>query len=413
MARQLLIGLYSPFFGSTYGGGEKYFGTVAEALRDAYPQHRIEILSAAPVDLDRYRDMLNLDLEGVSVRGGVSRGGGLGRRLRNVPQLRPFIDLALCARLAPATARYDLLLSMVYVLPAFSRARRGVVLCQFPYPLDAPRLRLRGRLVYAPYRFLRRLLLGDELGSFQRVICQSEYVRRWVRELWRRDSLVVNPPIELPAEEPDWDAKDKVIVSVGRFFASGHSKRHDVMARAFRELCDEGLRGWELHLVGSVHRGSPADVAYFERVQELAHGYPIHVHPDAPGATVDELYWRASVYWHAAGYGVDETARPAEIEHFGMTTVEAMGRGVVPIAIGQGGQLEVIEDGITGFLWHDLADLKRRTLDLVADPELRRRMGEAARRESQGYSVACFKSRMVDAVAPVVGELERENLASG
>ena len=307
MGRPLKIGLYSPFFGSTYGGGEKYLGVTAEALRDAYPEAEVEILSTVPVDVSRYERMLGLDLSGLRFRAGNPRPGGLKRMLARTRPLRPYRDLAVSAQAARATAGYDLFLSMVYVLPAGTRARRSVILCQFPYdvrltgsPPGIPSVAFQ--LYMLPYRLISPRLLGRQVDDFQLVVSQSEYVRGWVRRLWERDSLVVNPPIDLPEPEPDWEAKQSVVLSVGRFFASGHSKRHDLMAQAFRDLCDGGHTGWELHLVGSLHRDHSADLEYFERVRRLADGYPIHVHPDAPAEVLIDLYRRASIYWHAAGF---------------------------------------------------------------------------------------------------------------
>jgi len=59
---------------------------------------------------------------------------------------------------------------------------------------------------------------------------------------------------------------------------------------------------------------------------------------------------------------------PAAQEHFGMTTAEAMGYGAVPVAIGSGGQPEVVDDGVDGFLWRDVDQLKAKTRALVDDP---------------------------------------------
>src|SRR5205823_5099506 len=186
----------------------------------------------------------------------------------------------------------------------------------------------------------------------------------------------------------------------GRFFTGGHEKRHDLMARAFRELCDAGLTGWELHLAGSVHRDGH-NAHYFETVRQLAEGYPIHLHPDAPYAQVQDLYRRASIYWHAAGYQANG-GDPAAQEHFGMTTAEAMGYGAVPVAIGSGGQPEVVQDGVDGYLWTDIDQLKAKTLALVNDPQLRQRLGVKARAASQRFSRQRFVRQIVAALAPLV-----------
>jgi glycosyltransferase involved in cell wall biosynthesis len=398
-ARPPRIGLYSPFFGSTFGGGEKYLGETAEALRDAFPGAEVEILSPVAADVPRYESMLSLHLDGIHFRAANPQSGGFRRSLAKVPALRRFRDLAVSAQAGRVSADYDIFLSMVYVLPAVTRARRSVILCQFPY--DRRQAKIHHRLI-------RRLFLGREIDDFQLVVCQSEYVRKWVRTLWERDSVVVNPPIDVPDLEPAWDAKEPMVLGVGRFFASGHSKRHDLMAMAFRELCDAGHQGWELHLVGTLHHDYEADVEYFDRVRRLAEGYPIYLHVDAPGELLQDLYRRASIYWHAAGHGVDGNTRPAELEHFGMSTVEAMGNGAVPVAIARGGQVEVVEDGITGFLWTDLSQLQARTIELTRDGPLRQRMALAARRASFRFARAEFRRKIVAAVKPLVHDLDVE-----
>jgi glycosyltransferase involved in cell wall biosynthesis len=395
------IGLYSPFWGSTLGGGEVYLGTAAEAIRDGWPQHAVEIVSPAPTDRGRYERQLGLDLHDIGLRATNPSAGpdGARRRLAGLPGLQRVRNLLVSAQAAPVSADYDLWISMVYVLPAFTRARRGVILCQFPYRLPAgvgPRAQAM--------RLLRRRLFGHEVADFAEVIAQSEYTRSWVRRLWDRDAIVVNPPVDVPARGPEWEAKERIVLSVGRFFAGGHSKRHDVMARAFRDLVDAGHTGWDLHLAGSLHR-NPDDEAYFSEVQRLAGGYPIHIHTDVPRPELEDLYRRASIYWHAAGYGVDAETHPAELEHFGMTTVEAMGRGAVPVAFGRGGQPEIVEQGVNGYLWTDTADLVSRTASLMGDAARRRKLAGAARERSHDFSSSVFRERIVAALRPHVEAL--------
>ncbi|MGH7904612.1 MAG: glycosyltransferase family 4 protein [Candidatus Dormibacteraceae bacterium] len=382
----------------------------AEAIRDAFPEATVEILSPVPADRERYRRMLDLDLEGiglVSTNRTVTRAHRLAGRM---PALRLYRDLVVSAQAAGMTRRYDLLLTMVYVLPAFSRARRTVILCQFPYERGADRWR-RGRArgwpywFYSwPYRVLQPRLVGGAIESEAAVICQSQYVRHWVNEFWGRDAAVVNPPIDVPESDPDWGSKEKMILSVGRFFAGGHSKRHDFMIEAFRDLCDAGLEGWRLHLAGYVHR-EPRNVGYFERVRRLAVGYPVRIHEDASFEELQDLYRRAAIYWHASGWSVDTDVHPITLEHFGMTTAEAMGHGVVPVVIARGGQPEVVEDGVDGFLWTEPAQLKARTIQLVTDPQLRARLGQAARRSSFRFSRPEFRRRMAAELDPIFAGL--------
>ena len=45
------------------------------------------------------------------------------------------------------------------------------------------------------------------------------------------------------------------------------------------------------------------------------------------------LYRDAKIFWHAAGMKSDETIYPELAEHFGISTVEAMSAGCVPVAL--------------------------------------------------------------------------------
>ncbi|HEV2952574.1 MAG TPA: glycosyltransferase family 4 protein [Candidatus Dormibacteraeota bacterium] len=412
MGQPLRIGLYSPFFGSTIGGGEKYLGVTAEAIRDAFPQHQLEILSPVPADQELYQRMLKLDLSGITFRSTNRRVTRLHKFLNNIPAARMYRDLFLSAQAVKFTAQYDLFIAMVYVLPAFTRARRSVMLCQFPYEIGPVPSRHKGlsALAYSVYGFpnrvLRPIMVGDDLENFDPIVCQSEYVRFWVSRYWDRQAEVVNPPIDVPEEPPDWSRKRNVILGVGRFFSVGHSKRQDLMVQVFKRMCDQGLTGWELHLAGSVHRESH-NVGFFEGIKTDSVGYPIHLHPDASYETVQNLYAQASVYWHAAGYGVDVETDPINLEHFGMTTAEAMGSGVVPVVLARGGQTEVVSDGSDGLLWEDLDELRTKTQSLIDDSHLRRRLGEAAYRSAGRFSRSQFKAKMTAVLAPVVADLER------
>jgi len=407
MDRPLKIGLYSPFFGSTLGGGEKYLGVTAEAVRDAFPGHQVEIVTPVPVDTSLYERMLDLDLSGIRFISTNRRVTWLHRALNALPTLRLYRDLFIGGQAIEYTRAYDLFIAMVYVIPVFSLARHSVMLCQFPYNKAKHPTRLPRAIfdIYAlPYRLLRAGRFPDDIGCFQEIICQSSYVRKWIAEYWKRDAAIINPPIDVPPAEPNWEAKAPIILSVGRFFRGGHAKRHDLMVGAFRELCDAGLTGWELHLAGSVHRQGQ-NAGYYESIVELARGYPIHLHPDAEYAQVQDLYRRASIYWHAAGYGADPRD-PALLEHFGMTTAEAMGHGVVPVVIGSGGQPEVVQDGVDGLLWNDEPQLISATRRLIDDPNLRRRLAIEARRSAPRFSRAEFKRKMIESLKPILVELE-------
>lgn len=99
--------------------------------------------------------------------------------------------------------------------------------------------------------------------------------------------------------------------------------------------------------------------------------------------------------WAHAGVAVVPSVWP---EPFGMVAVEAMAAGVPVVAAAGGGLAEIVVDGVTGALVRpgDPAGLARAVRDLVADPQRRARMGEAARQRAGLYSAGRSLDRLED-----------------
>jgi len=87
--------------------------------------------------------------------------------------------------------------------------------------------------------------------------------------------------------------------------------------------------------------------------------------------------------WLAA---CDVLLAPAIDEPFGRTLIEAMLLGTVVVAAASGGNLEAVEDGVTGFLARpdDPGSLAAATLRVLEDPALHTSVAEAARRDAVG-----------------------------
>lgn len=222
--------------------------------------------------------------------------------------------------------------------------------------------------------------------SYGALVSNSEFTRSWVDRYWGCDSEVVHPPVTMHAPT----AKEPVILSVGRFFAAdmGHSKKQLELVRAFRRLNDQGVHGWTLHLVG----GCSADgQGYLDAVRRAAAGYPVEFHVNASGQELEALYGSASVYWHASGLGENAERDPGRLEHFGITTVEAMSAGAVPVVIGLAGQLETVRHGVDGFHFRTLDGLVGVTRRLVDDERLRAQMSSSATTRARGFSIEAFE----------------------
>lgn len=241
--------------------------------------------------------------------------------------------------------------------------------------------------------------LPAHLDSYDRLVANSRYTQRWIERLWHRPSGVLYPPVGLVPRQD----KQPIILSVGRFFlpGTGHNKKQLEMVTAFRRLVERGgAEGWEYHLVGGC---APEHQAYLDQIQEAAAGLPVVVHPDASGAALRDLYGRASIFWHAAGLGEDPERHPDRYEHFGITTVEAMSAGAVPVVIDAAGQVEIVDHGATGYRFAGLDDLVTHTERLIADPAWRHTLSQAAERRARDFGWEAFVACVRQEVASLRG----------
>jgi glycosyltransferase involved in cell wall biosynthesis len=261
--------------------------------------------------------------------------------------------------------------------------------------VDGARRTWRNRLnrLYAEWEWRRRF------AGYRAVAANSRFTQGWVRRRWAIDCSVVYPPVEL--EIPDRE-KQNLILSVGRFSTASRSKNQLEMVLAFRELSDKGgLTGWSYATAGGL-RDDPDEAAYVERVRRAAADGSVQVLPNLERERLLDLYGETKIFWHASGLGEDEEARPERTEHFGIVTVEAMGAGCVPIVIRKGGQPEIVEHGVCGFLWDTLEELKEYTELLAGDDGLRARMATAARARALHFSRAAYVNAMLALLEPLL-----------
>ncbi|MEJ7809951.1 MAG: glycosyltransferase [Gemmatimonadaceae bacterium] len=300
---------------------------------------------------------------------------------------------------------YDLFINLTHGIPPFCHAARGALIVLFP-EIDRARLWPWSYGAPAGRWLLRRQLRGAyydwewerRFGSYQVKASISRFAQQWTKHWWGIDSAVVYPPVDTRFSHAE---KSDLILSVGRFTASRRSKLQLEMATAFGELERGGMRGWEYISAGALGVRHE-DRAYFEQVGGVAAGRGVRLIANIERAHLRSLYARAKVFWHAAGYGADATASPQFTEHFGIVTVEAMAAGCVPVVINRGGQPEIVEHGVSGFLWDTLDELGTYTQRLASDDALRARMADAARARARHFDRDEFATRVTRLVGPLL-----------
>jgi glycosyltransferase involved in cell wall biosynthesis len=236
------------------------------------------------------------------------------------------------------------------------------------------------------------------LEGYDTVMANSEYTRGYIQQFWKTDAELLFPPIQVQRLHPAPE-RDKAVVTVGRFFSPGlgHAKRQLEMVQFFAQGIRSGVipADWRMYVVGGME---PSQHNYVEQVRAAGAGLPVEVIPNAPRKVVEQLLSTSSVFWSATGYSEDEHKTPWANEHFGMTTVEAMAGGCVPVVIDRAGQKEIVRENVDGFRWTTPTQLLARTAEVAADEHLRTRLAAAATHRAQEYSEDAFADRWHDIV---------------
>lgn len=238
----------------------------------------------------------------------------------------------------------------------------------------------------------------SDIKSYQKILCNSSFSQTWIKKYWGLESDVIYAPVSIKDFSPS-PQKTKSIIHIGRFFVGGHSKKQLEIVRAFKQLYDQDP-SWELNLVGRVY-GEKIHFEYLGKVQKEAEGYPVNFHIDAKFSELKKLLTKSRFYWHATGFEEDETEFPIRMEHFGITTVEAMASGCVPIVINKGGQPEIVTEE-AGLKWNTLDELVNQTLKVISDPKLETRLRAGAIKRSKQFSKKEFKKRVKASILEAV-----------
>lgn len=390
------ICVYNRPAGSSIGGCEYAAAVLAEALaRD----HEVHFVHHRPsLTAERLAKNTGADLSGVRVHYfapepvAPSASNNPVRRYGEAKRWQ-----------AALSEPYDLFINFTFDTPPFCHARRGVLVVTFPFfdraqtwpwnevaSLGDSLLRKSLRRVYYDWEWRKRF------DTYQLKVAISRYTQVWSKRWWGIDCEVVYPPSDTSfAEAP----KAKRILSVGRFTGVGHTKKQLEMVAAFRQMSCAQAEGWEFFCVGGLG-DAPEDRSYFEHVRLMGAGHGARVTANLEALELKRLYEQSGIFWHAAGYGEDDRLRPELAEHFGIVTVEAMAAGCVPVVINKGGQPEIVQHGVNGFLWNTLDELREYTMLLARDEDLRARMAEAARARALSFRKQEFVGRFMELLRP-------------
>jgi glycosyltransferase involved in cell wall biosynthesis len=346
------IGIYDPYL-DDLGGGERYMMTIAKCLSQ---NHEVHVFWNNADDLRNIEKRFALDLSKVKITKNIFSGLSMPDKLKE-------------------SAKFDAIVFLSDGSIPFLFSKRIFLHIQQPIISAMPTLKDKLKLKRIDFIF-----------------CNSKFTKNFVDKAYKVSSKLLYPPVSIYGVS---SKKENIILHVGRFrvmnVRNKDYKKQRVMIDAFKEMVDQGLRNWEFVL--GVSLPDDKDQSFLD-MKNSAKGYPIRF---IVNADKDELWQQGSkarIYWHASGYGEDLEKHPEYAEHFGISTVEAMGIGAVPVVINAGGQKEIVSEGENGYLWDSIEDLEKKTLKLINDQSLLEKLSKKAYESSLRFSEENFDNQV-------------------
>jgi len=374
---QVILGLRKPslaIYDHTWhmiGGGQKYGFTMAHALQDVF---EVTLLANREICHGNILEWYHLDLHKCKIKIVPLPFFGDWRHLDparvTIRTENPFHLVAL------ESGNYDFFINNSMNEKVLPLSNVSSLVCHFPErrPKD--------------YFYADR---------YSHVIYNSDYTAGWIEKKWKfTPHKHIYPPVDMaPNVAADGgNKKENIILSVARF-EEGGSKKQMEMVRTFLKLNGRSLmRDWRLVLAGGC--ADPEANAYLQGIKAKIKKFGadnIQLLVNCSGDQLKEMYAKGKIFWHLCG--LDQTD-PALVEHFGMTIVEAMQNGLVPIVFDGGGQREIVEHEVSGFRVSTTSDVMSFSLKLAQTPALRESMSGKAIVRSALFSREVFEKRVLE-----------------
>ncbi len=362
MKKNLKVGLYNPFL-DTLGGGEKHILSILEV----FAEQGAEITIFWDKDLSKeIKNRFSLHY--------INKMKFLASSFKKRSPLQTL-------RTLQTLKTFDYFFYVTDGSYFFSSAKKNFVFCMVP-DKKLYNMNLLNRLKLWNYKF----------------ISNSPYTTKWLTK-WGINSVTIPPCIDDKLFTNNQNKKEKVILSVGRFFSHLHSKKQDLMIKTFQDLKTKSkeFKDYKLILAGGLMK---EDRKYFNDLKKLAgNDSSIIFKSNIELYEFYRLYRLSTYYWHFTGLGVDEEKNPELVEHFGIAPLEAMASGCLTFCYSAGGPKELIVDGKNGFLFSDVDELIGKMVKVNSNEVLKEKIVKNGREfVKENFSYKVFREKVLKLV---------------
>lgn len=359
------ICIYSPWFDKFAGGSEAVSAYIAQYFEVNYPFAEVTILCD-----DYYGKIIDkpAELNEINIKYGTNLNKT--KLIFKNHNFYSFFMYRYYINMLKTSMNYDLFVNC-HTCANPSNAAINIHYIHFPAKKEVT---------------LSDFMFKTYVKSIDSYIANSPYSAFWANKMLGVEEIsIVEPPILMTPIVENL-AKKNIILTIGRF---SKEKNLETLIKTFTQNFSF-WNDWEYCIIGAL---DPKNTGYYDYIKSQTVGFPIRLLTNVDKIELMEYMQLSKIYWHGAGYGIDLTNFPSDAEHFGMTVVEAMSAGCIPIVFEVGGPADIINDNVCGFTWDSPEKLGQLTEYLITDTNLFKSLSKKSYLAAMNYSVDNFMEK--------------------
>lgn len=347
------------------GGGQKVNCKIIEHLSK---KHKVDVLTLYPIEKKILEKYYSVDLSKVLIT-----------NLFNKTKIHTsLLKLFASNKVSNISKNYDLFFNGDAQEAINPKAEYNIMYCHFfEFKWYRP-----SRGLFDFFKLILLYIFRTLKGNYSKkykVYCNSLFTKKWLKKLWKLDAEIIYPFIEIPNNLSG--KKQNLIISTGRL---SPDKNYEFFIDCFKEIYDSVGKDYRGIIAATVDKKSEE---YYNTLIKRINNYPIEIRKNLNNKEINQLCNRSKIFLMGKGLGIDETKYPALLENFGMSPVEAMSYGCVPVVLNKAGYKETVENNKSGFLFNSKKEAIRKLKHLIKDDSLRKKMSKNSVERAKKFSL--------------------------
>ena len=380
------IGLYINDILYNTGGTESYTVKLCDTLQKIYPFSKISFISECYSNEDQItsEDYINTVNNKYGTNIDNKRANFVPVKADKSNKIRRII---LRKKLEKESKKYDLFFYCSRGNYIF-KAKQNIHIIHFPTKPIVIQKNAANSLI----KFYEHLKDKKYIETYNLFLPNSKFTEKHFKKIWSgiddnaiNKKTIVCYPAVTEIENLNIN-KQKIILVLSRIEKSKHLETLIDAYKSSNFLSNN----YKMIIAGGLTKSLEN---YFSELKQRIENTNIELIVNAPFAKITELYNKSSLFWHCKGYQIDENTEPELMEHFGMSTVEAMSAGCIPIVINEAGQREIVTEEC-GYKWNTIQELVAYTEEIAKNPEKIKKMSEAAKERSKLFTLESFSKNI-------------------